>query len=147
MKVFIKKFAILNNDKCTSSSKLYNLLIEQFGNFEINYDDISTEEKEMIKEKYRKRKKLEESDNINIDNILNLKNIYISGFIHLKNLREFNQEMQTNLNSFEINNNKVVTELEVSFKRKDEIYKKVIFVIMTTNMETNIQKKNNIQYF
>ena len=31
LKVFIKKFAILNNDKCTSSSKLYNLLIEQFG--------------------------------------------------------------------------------------------------------------------
>ena len=55
--------------------------------------------------------------------------------------------MQSNLNTFEINNNKVVTELDVSFKRKNQIYKKVIFIIMTTNMETNIQKKNNIQYF
>ena len=147
MQVFIKKFAILNNDKCTSSSKLYNLLIEQFGNFEINYDAISKEEKELIKEKYRKRKKLEKLDNINIEDIINLKNIYISGFIHLKNIREFNKEMQTNLNTFEINNNKVVTELDVSFKRKNKIYKKVIYVIMTTNMEINIQKKNNIQYF
>ena len=147
MQIFIKKFAILNNDKCTSSSKLYNLLIEQFGNFEIKYDDISKEEKEIIKEKYRKRKKLEKLDNINIEDINNLKNICISGFIHLKNIREFNKEMQSNLNTFEINNNKVVTELEVSFKRKNQIYKKVIYIIMTTNMETNIQMKNNIQYF
>ena len=77
-------------------------------------------------------------DNINIEDIINLKNICISGFIHLKNIREFNKEMQTNLNTFEINNNKIVTELDVSFKRKNQIYKKVIYVIMITNMETNI---------
>ena len=141
LQIFIKKFAIINNDKCTSSSKLYNLLIEQFGNFEINYDDISTEEKELIIEKYRKRKKLENSDNLNIKDVLNLKNICISGYIHLKNMREFNKEIQNNLKNFEINNKKVVTELEVSFKRKNQVYKKLIFVIMTTNMETNIQKK------
>ena len=37
-------------------SKLHNLLIEKFGDFEINYDDISKEEKELLIEKYRKNK-------------------------------------------------------------------------------------------
>ncbi len=71
----------------------------------------------------------------------------ISGYIHLRNQREFNNEMNNNLKNFEINQKKIVTELEVSFKGKNTIYKKSIFIIMTENMEKNIQKINNIQYF
>ena len=146
MQIFIKKFAILNNDKCTSSSKLHNLLIEKFGDFQINYDDISREEKELLIEKYRK-KNLDNLDNINIKDFVNIKIICISGYIHLRNIREFNKEMQYNLKNFEINNTNVVTELQLSYKRKNHIYKKLIYVIMSKNMEENIQKKNNIQYF
>jgi len=62
-------------------------------------------------------------------------------------MRKFNKAMQNNLKNFEIYNKKTVTKFEVSYKRKNYIYKKLIFVIMSTNIEENIQKKNNIQYF
>ena len=93
------------------------------------------------------KKNLDNLDNINIKDVVNLKNICISGYIHLRNIREFNKEMQNNLKNLEINNINVVTELQVSFKRKNHICKKLIHVIMSKNMEENIQKKNNIHFF
>ena len=55
LQIFIKKFAVLNNDRSTSSSKLHNLLIDKFCNIEIYYDDIFREENELLIEKYRKK--------------------------------------------------------------------------------------------
>ena len=56
-------------------------------------------------------------------------------------------EMNNNLNNLMINDKKVVTKLNVNFQRKDKIYHKDIFIIMTDAMELNIRKSNNIQYF
>ena len=41
----------------------------------------------------------------------------------------------------------VVTKLNANFQRKDKIFHKDIFIIMTDTMELNIRKSNNIQYF
>lgn len=56
-------------------------------------------------------------------------------------------EMNNNLNNVMINNKKVVVNLTVNFHHKDKIYHKDIFIIKSDNMEPNIRKAENIQYF
>ncbi len=43
------------------------------------------------------KKKLYNLENINIKEKVNVKNICISGYIHLRNTREFNKEIHNNL--------------------------------------------------
>ena len=56
----IKIYAIIKNDKYASFTKLYNLLIKEFGNGEINYDSITLEKEENylrnIKKQFKKSK-------------------------------------------------------------------------------------------
>ena len=46
-----------------------------------------------------------------------------------------------------INNKKNVISLKVNFQLKNKNYNKDIFVIITDNMEQNLKKSDNIQYF
>ena len=45
------------------------------------------------------------------------------------------------------NNYKLTTELKVSFKRKNKIYNKLIYILMNERMKTNITAYGNVQYF
>lgn len=64
---------------------------------------------------------------------------------------KYHHNIKTNfieqLLNFKISKKKVVSKLEVNLKRKNINYIKNIFIIMTKEMEQNIQKDNNIQYF
>ena len=86
-------------------------------------------------------------DNINIENIMTLKNMIYSEYIYLRNYREKNREMYNNLNNLTLDNEKIVTELYVNYERKNNIFKKAIYIIMTKEMISNITKNDNIQYF
>ena len=55
--------------------------------------------------------------------------------------------MFNNLINLTFNNEKIVSEIFVNYERKNKLYKKEIYIIMTKNMITNIINKDNIQYF
>ena len=99
-----------------------------------------------IIDKYTKRKKL---NNINIDikNIINVKQLLISSFNHLKNFKEFNKDFKENLINLNYDNKQIVTILSMNFIRKNKKYKKDIYIIMNEEMESNIKEKDNIQFF
>ena len=46
-----------------------------------------------------------------------------------------------------MNDKKVLTNLKVTFNRKNKIFNKDIFVIITEHVEENIIEKENIQFF
>jgi len=140
LQVFIKKYAIKHNEECTSASKLFNIFNEEFGKIDIDYNSLTDNEKINYLEKYKKKKKLSDSDNIKIEDVINIKNFCVSGYIYLRNMREFDLEMNKNLINFKINDKNVVNELEVSFKRKNKIFTNNIYIIMSESMEENIKK-------
>ena len=55
--------------------------------------------------------------------------------------------MNNNLINLTLDNEKIVTELYVNFERKNKVFKKAIYIIMTKEMISNITKNDNIQYF
>jgi len=141
----LKKYALKNNDIITSSSKLYNTFINEFGIVNLNFESLTIEEKEKMIIRYKKKKNIDENEQIEIEVVINLKNLCIGAYTFLRNYRSFNKEMKINLLNFTINDKKVITNIEVSFIRKNKIYKKDIFILMTPEMENNIGKTNNIQ--
>ena len=54
--VFLKKYAIKNNIKVTSSSKLFNIFSEEYGTYELDYNSINHEEKVKLIKKIKKIK-------------------------------------------------------------------------------------------
>ena len=56
LKVFLKKYAIKNNIKVTSSSKLFNIFSEEYGTIELDYNSINDEEKVKLIKKIKKIK-------------------------------------------------------------------------------------------
>ena len=56
IQVFLKKYAIKNNIKITSASKLFNIFSKEFGNVEIDYNSINEEEKKRYIKKIKKLK-------------------------------------------------------------------------------------------
>ena len=87
------------------------------------------------------------NNNITIKDIINIKNLSIQAFTYLKNYRQFNSEMDTNLLNIKENNNNIVNKINVIFKRKGIKYEKDIYIIMNTEMKENIKNQENIQYF
>ena len=144
---FLKKYALKNNEIITSFTKLYNLFFEEFGEIILNENTLTSEEKDKLIFRYKKTNNIQNEDNINIKTVLNIKNLINGAYTFLRNYRENNKELYNNMNNFSINNKKVVSVLKVNFKRKNKIFNKDIFVIMTDQMEENIVKKENIQYF
>ena len=55
--------------------------------------------------------------------------------------------MYNNIINFTIDNKKVVTNLKVTYTRKNKYFTKDIFIIMSDQMERNIKKNDNIQFF
>lgn len=149
LQIFLKKYAVKNNAKVTSASKLYNIFNEEFGEIDLDYDSLNAYEKEKYLQKIKKIKKLtdEEITKINIKELLNIKILCIGAYTQLRNQREFNKEMAYNLQDLKIKDKKVVVNLKVNFQRKDKYYQKDIFIIMSNEMEDNIKKDGNIQYF
>ena len=59
-----------------------------------------------------------------------------------------NKDINNQLINLTINNEtNLVNILNVKFERKNIIYKKKIYIIMTKEMENNLTNNNNIQYF
>ena len=55
--------------------------------------------------------------------------------------------MDNYLLNLKINNKNIINQISVTFKRKEKIYTKKIFVIMSDDMIKNINNKKNQQYF
>ena len=128
LQVFIKKYAIKHNDRSTSASKLYNIFTEEFGNIKLDYSSISTEEKNKWLERYKKKKNLNDIENINIEDAINVKNFCVSGYIHLRNYREFDLEMHNNLINFKIDKKLLLLNWKFVLKGKiNYINKKYMF--------------------
>ena len=147
LQIFIKKYAIKHNEECTSAAKLFNIFTEEFGHIELDYNSLTEEEQNKYIERFKNKKKFSDNAKIKIEDVVNIKNFCVSGYIHLRNLREFDLAMHKNLTNFKINEKNVVNELEVTFKRKNKIFTNSIYVIMSETMEENIKRNNNIQYF
>ena len=58
----------------------------------------------------------------------------------LRNYRELKKEMYNNIINYTIDNKKVVTNLKVTYTRKNKYFTKDIFMIMSDQMERNIKK-------
>ena len=99
------------------------MFTEGFGNIELDYNSISKEEKDIYIQKIKKIKKIIDEEILKLDNknLINIKYFYIGAFTHLRNQRESNIQISNTLNDLMINN-------------------KIIFIIMTDNMEHNIKK-------
>ena len=144
---FLKLYVIKNNEIISSVAKLYNIFNDEFGEIKLNYNSLTNEEKNLLISRYKKRKKISEKDNVNLDEILNIKSIINGAYTYLRNYREYNREMFNNLINLTFNNEKIISEIFVNYERKNKLYKKEIYIIMTKDMITNIINKDNIQYF
>ena len=84
LQVFLKQYAtIKNNVRITSASKFYNIFIEEFGEIELDYSILNTEEKEKLMQIIKKIKKLndDEISKTNIKEILNNKMLFIGALL------------------------------------------------------------------
>ena len=108
-------------DLCNSFSKLKTLFEEEYCPLTIRYESISREVKENIINKYKQKKKIPYDENIDIKNIINIKNILIQAFQYLKNYKEFNSDLKNNLNQIKINNKKQRLALALILKEKINI--------------------------
>ena len=143
LKTFLNAYAIKNNARCTSSIMLLNIFKEEYGDIEINYDNIDKQKQQEILNKYNNKK----NKSNNIQDIINLKNLTKTAYNYLRNYREFHHEMDNNLLNMKFNNLNIVTKIDVTFIRKNKNITKDIYIIMTEFMINNIANKNNIQYF
>ena len=62
----------------------------------------------------------------------------IQAFTYLKNQRQFNSEMDTNLLNIKENNN-IVNKINMIFQKKGIKYEKDKYIIMNTEMKENIK--------
>ena len=97
-----------------------NLFKEEYSYISIDYKNIENTIKEKLITKFKKRKKI--NNNKTIKNIINIKNLSIQAFTYLKNQRQFNSEMDTNLLNIKENNN-IVNKINVIFKKKENMKK------------------------
>ena len=82
---FLKLYVIKNNEIISSVSKLYNIFNDEFGEIKLNYNSLTNEEKNLLISRYKKRKKISEKDNVNLDEILNIKSIINGAYTYLRN--------------------------------------------------------------
>jgi len=134
-------------DICNSFSKLKTLFEEEYCPLIIRYESISKEDKDIIINKYKKKKNIPIDKKVDIKDIINVKTILIKAFQYLKNYREFKYDLKYNLDEIKINNKKITTTINTTFKRKNKYYNKDINAFMTEEMENNIILEDNFQYF
>ena len=85
--------------------------------------------------------------NVDIKDVLNLKNFAIGAINNKKYKNNVSNNFEESICNFKIEENKVVTKLYVHFERKNKKYTKIIYCIMSKEMECNINSINNTQYF
>ncbi len=76
---FVKIFSLKNIKICNSPSKIFSLMKEKFGNININYNTINSEQKNKLISKYSRRKNIE-INRIRIEQVINLNNICYSAY-------------------------------------------------------------------
>ena len=69
------------------------------------------------------------NNNITIKDIINIKNLSIQAFTYLKNYRQFNSEIDSNLLNIKKNDNNIVNKINVIFNRKGIKYEKDIYIL------------------
>ena len=106
---------------------LENLFKEEYCDISIDYNNIENIIKEKLITKFKKRKKI--NNNITIKDIINIKNLSIQAFKYLKNDRQFNSEIDSNLLNIKKNNNNIANKINVIFNRKGIKYEKDIYIL------------------
>ena len=69
---YLKEISLSNNNIGINNEKLKEFFINEFGNLNYNFNNLSEKEKSDIIEKYKQRKKLDDDANINLNQIINL---------------------------------------------------------------------------
>ena len=96
---------------------------------------------------YKNIKKNKISNNNNkIEDILTLDTLINSAVISFYNYSKRRQNIKELLLDLKYNNN-IVQKLTVTFSRKNRIYEKDIFAIMTNDMKNNVSNPNITQFF
>ena len=85
--------------------------------------------------------------NVDIKDVLNIKNFAIAAINNKKYKNNVSNNFEESISNFKIDDNKFVTKLNVHFERKNKKYTKIIYCIMSKEMENNINSINNTQYF
>ena len=108
----------MNNDEIGSSlCKLENKLIEKYGHIEYDFKSITTEEKEKIIEHYKKINNKKDED-IHIEDVIALTNQCKTAIYYYKNQKILYDNFNDNLVNMTINNKKIITPLEIIYKKK-----------------------------
>lgn len=148
-KDFVKEIAIKNRLFNTKPSILEKFIISNYGNLNLNYNLISSVEKEKKISTYKKINEIDANTDINIEKAINLKIICNSVSQYIKNYNKINQTLDNLLCNMTYNHDKIVQTSIVKFIRKGITYKKKIYYIMINTMKdalkTNIDKRN--QFF
>ena len=130
--------------------KIFNIkdikdnFINKYGDLEY---DISEEEKENIIKNYKIKKNLKEDTDINFNKIINIDNQiktsiqYSNSFI---NIKKNNHQL---IMDIKYNNENIISNIKVSFKRKNIEFIKDIYIIMNKQMKLNIVNENVTQHF
>ena len=83
--------------------------------------------KKSLIENYKKRKKIKNEINIDIEKVINIKQTLISAFKYLRNYKEFNEDFSNNIKNILINEKQITTIIQtIYFKKK--IYKKYLYI-------------------
>ena len=81
---FVKIFSLKNIEICNSPSKIFSLIKEKYGNININYNSINSEQKNKLISQYSRRKNIE-INRIRIEQVINLNNICYSAYVFIRN--------------------------------------------------------------
>lgn len=121
---------------------LLDLFIEDYGNINIDYDNIDKNLKENLLNKYKKNNK----KIIDIKDIINLNNISKTAYNYLLNFRQIHAHMDNNILNIIFNKKNKITKYNATFVRKNISYTKDIYIIMMDFMISNINNKNNLPF-
>ena len=143
MRYFLEKNAQIR----TSYIKLTELFLQEYKDVNINYDLISLEEEKTLIENFKKRNKYNTNRDIQIRDVINIKNFSMGAIYNKKYKNRLKCNFDNLINDFKINDINIVQNLKVTFERKNKLYNKDIYCMMSKEMEENIKSPENTQYF
>ena len=103
----------------------------------------------LLKNIKRKNKiKNKDSKHIDIEKLINIKTLF-DNTINLIMKNKYSKNNITNLilNMEDNNGYKLTTKIDVTFKRKNKVYNKNIYIMMNNNMKDNLTSNENTQFF
>ena len=141
--IFFRK----NEQIGTSYIKLTELFLQEYKDVNINYDLIFLEEEKTLFENFKKRNKYNTNRDIQIRDVINIKNFSMGAIYNKKYKNRLKCNFDNLINDFKINDINIVQNLKVTFERKNKLYNKDIYCMMSKEMEENIKSPENTQYF